>query len=140
MLESFSLKMCWGKQVLQIEEKCFQLKSLVIESYDFSENSLIIMDPKLRYLKYASRLVTFGLYVGRYIQVADIDLGCDEDEFVEHGYVIHHFLHDLYSVKLLTVCYYILHVIPSEEKPLYIKPFLNVVHLTLRTSLHDNEF
>lgn len=98
------------------------------------------MAPKLMYLKYASRLVTFDLYVGRYIQVADIVLGCDEDEFVEHGDVIHYFLHDLYSIKLLTVCSYILQVIPSGEKPLRMKTLLNVVHLTLRTSLHDNEF
>ncbi|KAH7520352.1 hypothetical protein FEM48_Zijuj08G0134900 [Ziziphus jujuba var. spinosa] len=139
LLESLSLVSCHGLDYLQIEGQSLQLKSLVIDSCEITSKWLLIEAPKLRCLKFVGWIGIFEILVKNCMEEAYLDFGY-EYEFGELGEILYKLLDDLYPVKVLTVCSYMLQVIPCGVEPLSISPPLNVKHLTLRTALHDNEF
>ncbi|KAF3453502.1 hypothetical protein FNV43_RR03942 [Rhamnella rubrinervis] len=142
VLESLSLKRCWGiGRIIQIEGKNLKLKTLVIDQCRFVDNYLAIFEaPKLRVFKYSGKVANFDIQLSTSI-LADVDLDFGyENEFSEFGDILHNLLCYLNPMTVLTVCSYLLQVIPSGEQELCTKPSLDVAHLKLKTALHDNEF
>ncbi|CAN6557927.1 unnamed protein product [Malus baccata var. baccata] len=73
------------------------------------------------------------------LEEADLDFGpefeCDESL----GDSLYQSLNGICPTRALTVCTYMLQVIPMGEEPTGMEPRLNVTHLTLRTAMHNYE-
>ncbi|KAH7860161.1 hypothetical protein Vadar_010084 [Vaccinium darrowii] len=136
LLESLSMKNCSDVGCINISSTT--LTSLVIDKCSDLQNWIAIDVPKLRIFKYSGQLVHFAIEYLDAMDEADIDFG-SETEFGEYGDLLYQLLSDIYGIRVLTVCSYMLQVIPSaEEYPCL--PLDRVQHLTLRTVLHVHEF
>ncbi|XP_052177621.1 putative F-box/LRR-repeat protein At1g56400 [Diospyros lotus] len=137
-LESLSLKKCWDLKYLDISGS--KLRTLVIDRCLDLDNGVVIDAPKLQFFKYSGRLVIFMIEYLNAMVEADLNFGF-EFEFGEFGDIICDLLRDLWSIRVLTVCSYILQVIPSaEEYPLLRPPLEGIRELTMKTTLHAHEF
>ncbi|PSS06151.1 F-box protein [Actinidia chinensis var. chinensis] len=137
-LESLSLKKCWDLESVEIRSQ--RLMTLVIDKCSSLENGVVIDVPNLRVFKYCGPVVYFVTEYLNGIVEADLDFGI-EVEFNEHGDVLHQLLMDVWCVRILSVCSYMLQVIPSSEEYPSMKPPLNgVKHMILKTALHAHEY
>ncbi|XP_058220031.1 putative F-box protein At3g29830 [Rhododendron vialii] len=138
LLESLSLKNCSDLGCINISST--RLRNLVIEKCSDLENGIVVDVPNLRVLKYSGLLVHFEIEYMKGLVEADFDFGF-ETEFGEYGDLLYQLLGDVWSARVLTVCSYMLQVIPSaEEYPSLKPPFEGVQHLTLKAALDVHEF
>ncbi|KAK4850729.1 hypothetical protein QYF36_009330 [Acer negundo] len=140
-LESFTLKNCWNiHEHLDISGPNRRLKSLVVDKCKFLDGLVQIQAPNLMFFKYSGRADHFYLEERlTSLQEAELDFGL-ETEFSELGHLLYDLVEQLFAVRVLTVCSYLLQVIPIGEEPLGLLNTLNVRHLILKTSLHSFEF
>ncbi|GAV68612.1 FBD domain-containing protein, partial [Cephalotus follicularis] len=139
LLESLTLKRCYNIGYLEISVPSSRLKTLVVDKCDFGCPWFYVEGPKLRLFKYCGTVCEFQLENQRCMEEADLDFGL-EFSFEEVGHLLYNLLQDLFAVKTLTVCSYMLQVLPNGEEPLSMQSPLDVRHLILRTALHSNEF
>ncbi|XP_062170572.1 putative F-box protein At3g29830 [Alnus glutinosa] len=111
LLESLSLNKCWNIEQLDIKGPNLRLRSLVIDKCKFLEGWYAIEAPNLRFLKYSGAVGFFEVEINRdCMEEADLDFGL-EFEFNEAlGDVLCGLLEQLYPIRILTVCSYMLQV------------------------------
>ncbi|KAK9269659.1 hypothetical protein L1049_001437 [Liquidambar formosana] len=139
LLETLSLKNCWNLEFLDISAPNLRLTSLVINKCFLDINSIIITAPKLRSLVYSGALCRFNFDGPHCMREAALDFGF-ETEFIEWGDLLYDILREICCVDVLTVCSYVLQVLPTGEEPLSLSPRMDVKHLILKTTMHENEF
>ncbi|KAJ0101296.1 hypothetical protein Patl1_04271 [Pistacia atlantica] len=138
-LESLSLKKCWNIDHLDISVPNLRLQSLVLDKCRFLKPVFLIEAPNLRLFKYSGTVGHFHFERQRSMVEADLDFSL-ETEFEETGQTLYEILQQLFPVRVLTVCSYMLQVVPHGEEPLGLSSPLNVNRLTLNTAVHSNEF
>ncbi|KAL5802546.1 hypothetical protein ACOSQ4_030851 [Xanthoceras sorbifolium] len=139
LLESFTLKKCWSIDA-HLDISGPNLTTLVVDKCNFLYGLVQIDAPNMRLFKYSGRDEQF--YFERQLtslQEAELDFGV-ESEFAEVGQLLYDLLEQLFSARVLTVCSYLLQVVPSADEPLGLLNTLNVRHLILKTSMHRFEF
>ncbi|KAK9269329.1 hypothetical protein L1049_001100 [Liquidambar formosana] len=138
-LESLSLKKCRNMEVLNVSAPNLRLKRLVIDKCSIDENTIAIEAPMLRFLQYCGALSSFYFDGPHCMQEANLDFMV-ESEFAESGDLLYYLLQEICCIRVLTVCSYMLQVIPTGEEPLGLSTPLHVRHLILKTAMHENEF
>ncbi|WCJ37199.1 F-box family protein [Euphorbia peplus] len=139
LLESLSLKKCWGLEHFQICIPDLRLKNLVIDKCNFIQDYVYIEGPKLKYLKYSGRIGNFHMFNQRELVQVDVDFGM-EPQFDEVGSLVYDFVQEAYTAQVLTVCSVFLQMVPQGEEPVSFQSPLDVRHLILKTSMHYNEY
>ncbi|KAK2403877.1 putative F-box/LRR-repeat protein [Trifolium repens] len=138
-IESLSLEKCWNSVNISLnDDQPVGLTRLVINNCD--SEYFIFNAPNLKYFKYSGAVFTSDIYVRpNVIEEVYIDFG-QESEFDERGNELCKILIDFAAAKTLTVCSYLLQVVPSGDEPVRIQIDLNVRHLILKTQIHPHEF
>ncbi|GAU17013.1 hypothetical protein TSUD_37710 [Trifolium subterraneum] len=137
-IESLSLEKCWNLMNFILGDDPVGLTRLVINKCDLEY--FILNAPNLKYFKYSGAVFTSDIYVRpNVIEEVCIDFAL-ESEFYERGNELCKILDDLASAKILTVCSYLLQVVPSGDQPVRTEIELNVRHLILKTQMHPHEF
>ncbi|KAK3024280.1 hypothetical protein RJ639_043142 [Escallonia herrerae] len=137
VLESLSLKRCWGLDYLDISAP--SLTSLVVDKCLDLKRGIRVDARTLRFLKYSGRVISLRIEYLRSIVEAVLDFGL-EFEFSDHGELLCDFCVEVGCSRVLTICSYMLQVIPTAEDRLSIEPPLDVEHLTLKTALDAKEY
>ncbi|XP_048419992.1 putative F-box/LRR-repeat protein At1g56400 [Pyrus x bretschneideri] len=165
LLESLSLKKCWGMNSLDVRGNDLKLKTLVVDRCSIHyPHSFYLEAPKLNYLKFVGGDVP-ALTTGEgsefnFFEELDLDLSPVIDfhgsaspnsilDILPRSLVIdfHSFaspnsiLDILPPSRKLTVCSYILRAIinHTEQEPIIPSPHLTVTDLTLKTTMHHHE-
>ncbi|XP_061999463.1 putative F-box/LRR-repeat protein At1g56400 [Rosa rugosa] len=134
LLESLSVKNCWNTDGLQVGGQNLRLRSLVVEKFIMSENPWIEIEaPHLRYLKYSGTMAVFDIEAGE-LEEAYLDFGLEYEGNEGMGDLLYQLLHQL-PVRTLTVCTYMLQVLPLELISNGVTPVFGVAKLTLRTAM-----
>ncbi|CAA0409855.1 unnamed protein product [Arabidopsis thaliana] len=143
-LQSLSIKNCWG---VDITSMAGQFRELVIEHSDFSYMQCAFELPRIHSFKYSGELFEFYFDVVNVI-IPNVYLDFGEERVYDlqsqssriSGEVISRIINDLRAAETLTVCPYILQVIPECEKPSDLLQPMETRHLVLRTKMHTKEF
>ncbi|XP_071905373.1 F-box protein At3g62230-like [Coffea arabica] len=142
-LETLSTKNCFHAGYFEVIGP--RLKTLVLEKCsgagpNMRMPNILINAPKLRVFKYSGVLTTFEFERLGSMEEADLDFGL-HGEYGEYGDILCALLAEIACVRTLTICSYMLQVIPTGEEPLKLQPVLGCVNcLTLKTSLDRREF
>ncbi|CAL5209069.1 unnamed protein product [Lathyrus oleraceus] len=136
-IQSLSLEKCWGLQHFDLGYVPICLRRLVVNKCEIELDYLSFNAPILQYFKYSGLVFTSDINA-KEIEEVDIDFAL-ESRFNECGNELCQILLDFSAAKILTVCSYLLQVIPSGDEPVQIQGDLNVKHLILNTQLHPNE-
>lgn len=111
LLESLSLIKCWNIRHFRINEPILRLRSLVIDDCYFYRDWIEIKAPKLRFLKYSGVVGMFDIEINRnYMEEADLGFGLQYQSEEEEANRLHNLLEQLYPIRVLTVCSYMLQV------------------------------
>ncbi|XP_027364647.1 putative F-box/LRR-repeat protein At1g56400 [Abrus precatorius] len=139
-IENLSLKKCWNLVHFDMGEEELGLRRLVIDKCNFvGDDYFVFRAPNLTFLKYSGLMGVFEIDVRPYVmEEADIDFAL-MPHFEECGDLLCKLLHDLSSVRVLTVCSFLLQAIPSGEEPVRIQCDMNVRHLIMKTQMHHFE-
>ncbi|KAK2984829.1 hypothetical protein RJ640_004654 [Escallonia rubra] len=105
VLESLSLKRCWGLDYLDISAP--SLTSLVVDKCLYLERGIRVDARTLRFLKYSGTVISLRIEDLRSIVEAVLDFGL-EFEFRDRGKILRDFLVGVGSCRVLTICSYIL--------------------------------
>ncbi|GAU17012.1 hypothetical protein TSUD_37700 [Trifolium subterraneum] len=137
-IESLSLEKCWNLENFNLGDKPVGLTRLMINKCD--SEYFILNAPNLKYFKYSGAVFTSDIYVRpNVIEEVYIDFSL-ESEFYERGNELCKILKDFAAAKILTVCSYLLQVVPSGDQPVRTEIDLSVKHLILKTQVHPHEF
>lgn len=109
LLESLSLKKCWNIDHLEITVPNLRLQKLVLDKCSFVASMFLIEAPNLRIFKYSGTLGHFHFERQRSMVEAELDFSL-EMEYEEIGQILYELLEQLFPVKVLTVCSYLLQV------------------------------
>lgn len=114
-IENLSLKKCWNLENFNLgDEPILGLKRLVIDKCHIEENEYFRFDtPNLEYFKYYGEVPRIPPHIDlkpHVMEEADIDFACFETEFIEFGDEIYRLFVELYPVRVLRVCSYVLQV------------------------------
>ncbi|KAK9933118.1 hypothetical protein M0R45_020326 [Rubus argutus] len=140
LLESLSLKNCWNADGLRVYGKDLRLRSLVVDKFIMSENPYIELEaPNLKYLKYSGSMAVFGVNGTRELEEAYLEFGLESEGYIAMGDRLYQLLHQLPTARVLTVCTYMLQVIPLELASNGVTPYFGVGHLTLKTAMQSSE-
>ncbi|XP_050217312.1 F-box protein At3g62230-like [Mercurialis annua] len=140
LIESLSLKNCWGLQSFEIPSPSLKLKTFVIDKCNLIEDFFMIEGSKLEFLKYSGTIAPFYISSPRNLKEADLDFGLQTEFDADFGYVLYDFLQEIYAAKVLTLCSVFLQIIPQGEEPFGFQVSLDVRHLILKTAMHFNEY
>ncbi|KAK2984827.1 hypothetical protein RJ640_004652 [Escallonia rubra] len=134
VLESLSLKRCWELSYLDISGS--SLTSLVVDKcLDLERGIRVDMRTTLRFFKYSGRVISLRIEGFRPVVEAVLDFGLEFQFRADCRQILHDFIFTVCRVRALTICSYMLQVIPTAEKCLWAEPLLDVEHLTLKTAL-----
>ncbi|CAJ2629398.1 unnamed protein product [Trifolium pratense] len=137
-IESLSLEKCWNLEIFNFEHEPVRLTRLMINKCD--SEYFIVNAPNLKYFKYSGVVFTSDIYVRpNVIEEVYLDFAL-ESEFNECGNELYKILVDFAPAKILTVCSFLLQVVPSGDNPVRTEIDLNVRHLILKTQMHPHEF
>ncbi|GLU23607.1 hypothetical protein SLE2022_396000 [Rubroshorea leprosula] len=140
LLESLSVKRCWGFEQIDISFVKLRLEKLVIDKCLFNNGTcwISIEGPELRYFNYSGPVGLFYLENQSGLDEAYLDFGMvTEFEPLDSEIYIYTFLEQIQFANVLSVCSYLIQLIPYGN----FAPFaLCANHLILKTSLHAREF
>ncbi|KAK9913256.1 hypothetical protein M0R45_037078 [Rubus argutus] len=140
LLESLSLKNCWNADGLRVCGQDLSLRSLVVDKFIMSENPYIELEaPNLKYLKYSGPMAVFDVNRTRELEEAYLEFGLQSQGDISMGDRLYQLLHQLPTARVLTVCTYMLQVIPLELASNGVTPLFGVGHLTLKTAMQSYE-
>ncbi|CAA3030032.1 F-box At3g62230-like [Olea europaea subsp. europaea] len=138
-LETLNLKRCWNMENFYIDSD--KLRVFVIDKC-LGPEVIILNAPFLSFFQYSGPSVHLQIeYHPRMVEVI-LDFGL-QTEYIEEGEgdMLYNLLTEISSVRVLTICSYMLQLIVTADDPITLKPALeNVKHLILKTELHINEF
>ncbi|XP_075482783.1 F-box protein At3g62230-like [Primulina tabacum] len=138
-LETLSLKRCWNVRDMIISAQ--RLKILVIDKC-MEPESITVDAPLLTTFKYYGLSTYMRMDYHKNMEEAVFDYGLQSEVADEgDGEMLYNLLLEIFSVRVLTICSYMLQVLPMCEEPLSLQPKLeNMRHLILKTQLHINEY
>ncbi|EYU19237.1 hypothetical protein ABFS82_13G171100 [Erythranthe guttata] len=138
-LETLILRRIWNVGSFDIEAP--NLKFLVLDKLSGPE-FISVSAPSLSFFQYSGLSVYLQMEYNRTMTEAIFDFSLqptwDEEGDPE---MLYNLLSEVWSVKVLTVCSYMLQVVPMAENSLSLQPRLeNVTRLVLKTQLHIQEY
>ncbi|TKY57258.1 putative F-box protein [Spatholobus suberectus] len=138
MLESLSFKKCWNSDKFNLgEEENVWLRKLVLDKCRFEFDFFKVNAPNLKVFKYCGLMNFFIIEIhSPVMEEVDLDFSL-EYEFEGHGDPLCNLVKDLCTASVLTVCSFVLQVIPSGPEQLC---DMHVRHLIMKTALHEDEF
>ncbi|XP_061368826.1 putative F-box protein At3g29830 [Gastrolobium bilobum] len=143
MIENLSLKKCWNLANFDLGEEKLGLRRLVIDKCHFENDYFIFKAPNLKFLKYSGVVGIFDIDLCPHVmEEADIDFALESDldeSGNDLGNDLCKVLVDLYPVRVLTVCSFVLQAVHSGDEPLRVQCDLNVRHLIMKTQMHPYE-
>ncbi|XVF77561.1 hypothetical protein PTKIN_Ptkin14bG0054800 [Pterospermum kingtungense] len=140
LLESLRLTKCWNiDRFMMTEGHMEKLKKLVIDKCSFHE---LIWNIHQSFFSSSvqGKVASFDLDYLRCMQEVHLDFGLEESFRTDSGDFLYSLLLDLFSVTVMTICSFMLLVIPHSEATHGTEFPLNVRHLKLKTALHSHEF
>ncbi|KAL0000896.1 hypothetical protein SO802_014677 [Lithocarpus litseifolius] len=141
LLESLSLKKCWNLDHLEISGQNLRLKNFVADNCSLISDEIVIDAPYLRFFKYSGKMAHFEIEIHRsHMEEADLDFGIEFEHYDGIGTDLYNLLNQLYPIKVLTVCSFMLQFLPLGDEPVRMGFDMRIKHLTLKTSVHPFEF
>ena len=111
LLESLSLKKCWNLDHLEISGPNLRLKCFVADNCSLISNEIVIEAPNLRFFKYSWTIPHFEFEIHpAHMEEADLSFGMELDYDESIGYDLYKLLLQLYPIKVLTICSFMLQV------------------------------
>ncbi|QCD90333.1 hypothetical protein DEO72_LG7g2996 [Vigna unguiculata] len=141
VLESLSMKRCWSSERFRLgQEETKGLKMLVIDHCRFEFDVFIVNALNLQIFKYYGWM-NFNIMEiqSPEMEEADLDFAV-EYSYHRRGYPLYNMMKNLSIASILTVCSYVLQVIPSGPEQLRMEHDMCVQHLIMNASLHEDEF
>ncbi|KAI3456958.1 hypothetical protein Pfo_013621 [Paulownia fortunei] len=138
-LEILILKRCWNVGNLDIDAQ--RLRVLVLDKCSGPE-FISVNAPLLNFFKYCGLSVYLQMENHRRMVEAVFDFSL-QPEWDDEGdpEMLYNLLSEIWSVRALTICSYMLQVLPMAESSLLLKPSLtSVTQLFLKTQLHIQEY
>ncbi|KAG4961935.1 hypothetical protein JHK86_038803 [Glycine max] len=141
MLESLSFKRCWNSDKFDLgEEEHTGLRKLVLDKCRFEFDVFKVNAPDLKIFQYCGLMNFFITEIhSPAMEEANIDFS-PEYGFEGLGHPLYNLVENLFIVRVLTVCSFVLQVIPTGPELLGFQSGMLVQHLILKTALHKNEF
>ncbi|CAE6073844.1 unnamed protein product [Arabidopsis arenosa] len=140
LLESLSIISCYLDEIFMLAG---QIRELIIKNCIFPSMSCLLNLPNIDIFKYSGNVIVFDFQKVnmRLLKEVYLDFGSDEPTYStkEAGDILSHLLNDLRSSRTLTVCYYLLEVIPECNDPVDMLRDVETHHLVLETLLHPKE-
>ncbi|XP_061351943.1 F-box protein At3g62230-like [Gastrolobium bilobum] len=138
MIESLSLKRCWNSSEFKIEGDDLRLRRLVVDNCYFQNVLFKINAPNLIVFKYYGIMSLFEIKSPLVMEEVDLDFDLEFETVAWHVPYLCNLLKDVYPVRVLTVCSYILQVIHTG-RALRTERDMNARHLILKTNLYNDE-
>ncbi|KAI5399493.1 putative F-box/LRR-repeat protein At1g56400 [Lathyrus oleraceus] len=140
-IDSLSLENCWGLEDLNFGDEPIWLTRLVVNKCEMdSDYYLSFNAPVLKYFKYSGLVFTADIFIyARKMKEVDIDFSLESRYNSEHADDLCEVLLEFPKTKILTVCSYLLQVIPYADELTREHSELKVKHLILNTQMHPNE-
>ncbi|CAI9784185.1 unnamed protein product [Fraxinus pennsylvanica] len=138
-LEILNLKRCWNMENFYIDSE--KLRVFVMDKC-LGPEVIILNAPFLSFFQYSGPSVQLQIEYHSTMVEAILDFGL-QTAYIEEGEgdMLYNLLAEISSVRVLTICSYMLQLIVTAGDPITLKPELeNVKHLILKTKLHINEF
>ncbi|KAL9316620.1 hypothetical protein ACSQ67_017621 [Phaseolus vulgaris] len=141
MLENLSLKRCWSLEKFILgQPETMALKTLLIDHCRFEFDVFNVDAPNLQTFNYYGQMKFNSIELNTpELEEADLDFSL-EYACVGLGFPLYNLVKNLSIVSILTVCSYVLQVIPSGPEQLRMEDNLSVQHLILNASMHADEF
>ncbi|KAG7559289.1 F-box domain [Arabidopsis thaliana x Arabidopsis arenosa] len=145
LLESLSIISCYLDEVMLAGN----IRELIMENCIIPTMYCALNLPNIDIFKYSGNVIVFDFQKVNMILLKEVylDFGIehDNDEPIyspnkEAGDILSHLLNDLRSSRTLTVCPYLLEVIPECNDPVDMLRDVVTQHLVLETLLHPKEF
>ncbi|CAE6073860.1 unnamed protein product [Arabidopsis arenosa] len=144
LLESLSIISCSLDEIMIAG----QIREVIIENCIIPYMSCSFNLPNIEIFKYSGDLIFFDFAKVNMILLKEVylDFGVEHDNdepsfsTEEAGGILSHLLNDLRSSRTLTVCSYLLEVIPDCNDPLDMLCDVKTQNLVLETHLHPEEF
>ncbi|CAN7039735.1 hypothetical protein BRARA_B01649 [Brassica rapa] len=146
-VESLTINDCWGLEFNMIKGN---MREVAIINCEFLLNCIFDL-PRVDILKYSGDLFPFEFdKMNAIISEVDLDFRVldnnndESDDSNAEGGMLCHLLNNLLddggrSATTLTVCPFLLKMIPRSEHPHFLRP-METKHLVLKTELHPREF
>ncbi|RDX69385.1 putative F-box/LRR-repeat protein, partial [Mucuna pruriens] len=137
-LESLSFKKCWNSELFNLgDEPNMVLRKLIIDKCRYDYGVFRVNAPNLKIFKYCGLMHFFIVEIHCLeLEEAHLDFS-PEYGFEGHGHPLCNLVEALYTSRVLTVCSFVLQVIPSGPEQIR---DMHVRHLIMKTALHENEF
>ncbi|RDX84044.1 putative F-box/LRR-repeat protein, partial [Mucuna pruriens] len=138
MLESLSFNKCWNSENFDLgDEPNNTLRKLDIDKCRYDYGVFRINAPNLKIFKYCGLMHAFNVEIHCLeLEEAHLDFS-PEYGFEGYGHPLCNLVEALYTARLLTVCSFVLQVIPSGPEQIR---DMHVRHLIMKAALHQNEF
>ncbi|XP_027340949.1 F-box protein At3g62230-like [Abrus precatorius] len=137
MIESLILKKCWNSKHFEIGGKELNLKRLVVDNCNFQIAMFKVNAPNLCFFKYAGSMSIFEIKASTALEEAHLDFNLEFGS-IGLGFYLQGLMKDLYTVRVLTVCTFVLQVLPVGQK-LRMEHDMKTRHLIMQMTLHDYE-
>ncbi|CAJ1971374.1 unnamed protein product [Sphenostylis stenocarpa] len=141
MLRSLSFKRCWNAESFHLgQEETAGLRKFVIERCRFGFDSFKVNAPNLKIFKYFGRMRFNIMTEIHSTEMEEVDLDFTFEYLYQgYGHALHCLLKQLSTARVLTVCSYMLQIIPSGPEQLQMEHSMHVRHLIMKASLHEDE-
>ncbi|PIN15847.1 hypothetical protein CDL12_11513 [Handroanthus impetiginosus] len=138
-LETLIIKRCWGVEDLNIESQ--SLRFLAIDKCLGLGKITVKKTPLLKYFQYYGLSVSLEMEDMPTMEQAVFDYTHDENWSDGDADMLREILCKISSVWALSICSYVLQVLPLVPSALWLTPSLaSVTHLFLKTKLHIQEY
>ncbi|KAK7385948.1 hypothetical protein VNO78_31947 [Psophocarpus tetragonolobus] len=140
-LQSLSFKRCWNSEKFDLgEEEIMALTKLVLNECRFEIDCFKVNAPNLKIFKY-SGWMNFCTTKIHSLAMEEGELDFSHEYLFEgFGDPLYNLVKELRTVRVLTVCSFVLQVIPTGEEQEGMQCEMEVRHLIMKTGLHEDEF
>lgn len=138
VLDSLCFKKCWSTEKFELGGEHSRLRKLVIDKCCFDFESFIVNAPNLKIFYYCGMMYfSIPKIHSPVLEEVELDFSPEYRFDGGSGDPLCNLMEALSTTRVLSVCNFVLQVIPSGTVQL---PDMNVRHLTMKTSLHEDEF
>ncbi|KAG5064682.1 hypothetical protein JHK85_005865 [Glycine max] len=140
-LECLSFTRCWNSDKFDLgEEEHMGLTKLFLDKCNFDFDYFRVKAPNLKIFKYCG-WINFAVVEIDSLAMEEVDLDFSlESSFEEFGHPIYNLVKDVCTARVLTVCSFVLQVIPTGPEQLRMEVDMDARHLIMKTALDDDEF
>ncbi|KAH1062652.1 hypothetical protein GYH30_005551 [Glycine max] len=116
------------------------LTKLFLDKCNFDFDYFRVKAPNLKIFKYCG-WINFAVVEIDSLAMEEVDLDFSlESSFEEFGHPIYNLVKDVCTARVLTVCSFVLQVIPTGPEQLRMEVDMDARHLIMKTALDDDEF